>query len=143
MYCQKKISARRKQQSARESCCTGLLVAVLICSFTRVAFAIEHGQQYRSPGDMTVEERMSMMQLVSDYNNCVYREGIAQVDKYADLRQSADAALAACEHSTLKLRATIDGFGFEPGFGEHFVHHAQSRAARTLIPELAIRKGGN
>lgn len=84
-----------------------------------------------------------MMQMVGDYNSCVYREGMANVDKFADIRQSADAAMAACENTSNKLRATIDGFGFEPGFGEHFVHHAQSRAARTLIPELAIKKSSN
>lgn len=121
--------------------CTSLLAALV--TLIAPPLMAEDAQQYRSPGDMTVDERMSMMQLVSDYNTCVYREGIAQVDKFADIRQSADAALAACQPTTDTLRATIDGFGFEPGFGEQFVHHAQSRAARTLIPELAIRKGGN
>jgi hypothetical protein len=92
---------------------------------------------------MSVQERMSMMQMVGEYNSCIYREGMANVDKFADIRQSADAAMAACEDTSNKLRAIIDGYGFEPGFGEHFVHHAQARAARTLIPELAIRKSGN
>ncbi len=115
-----------------------------IClTMSTLVFAAEGVHAYRSPGDMRVEERMAMMQLVGEYNSCIYREGMANVDKFADIRQSADAAMAACENTSNKLRAAIDGFGFEPGFGEHFVHHAQSRAARTLIPELAIRKSGN
>jgi len=100
-------------------------------------------EAYRSPGEMTLEERTAMMQLVSDYNNCLYKEGLARVEQFPDIRQAADAAMAACESTSNKLRETIDGFRFEPGFGEQFVHHTQSRAIRSLIPELAIRKGGS
>jgi len=98
---------------------------------------------YRSPGDMTMEERTAMMSGVSDYNGCVYKEAMARVDKLPDIRQAADEAMAACKNRIDSLRALIDGYGFEPGFGEQFTHHAQSRAARTLLPELAIRKSGN
>jgi len=99
-------------------------------------------EAFRSPGDMTVAERTAMMQLVSDYNNCVYREGLARVEQFPDIRQAADAAMEVCKVTAEKLRLTIDGFRFEPGFAEQFVHHTQSRAVRSLIPELAIRKGG-
>ena len=142
MYRQRPLSTRSARRGLSPQL-THLLVA-LGCCVTLVTPTLAAGEapppQFRSPGDMTVEERMSMMRLVGDYNACVYREGVAQVDKFADIRQSADAAMAACENTSNKLRATIDGFGFEPSFGEHFVHHAQSRAARSLLPELAIRK---
>ena len=98
---------------------------------------------YRSPGDMSMEERTAMMSGVSAYNTCVYKEAMARVDKLPDIRQAADEAMTACKDSIDKLRALIEGYGFEPGFGEQFTHHAQSRAARTLLPELAIRKSGN
>ncbi len=125
------------------SACAVCLVVLSCLVMSERTFAIEGGRPYRSPGDMSVDERMSMMKMVGEYNSCVYREGMANVDKFADIRQSADLALAACQNTSNELRAMIDGYGFEPGFGEHFVHHAQSRAARTLIPELAIRKSGN
>ncbi|MSR15672.1 MAG: hypothetical protein EXR86_14185 [Gammaproteobacteria bacterium] len=115
---------------------------LVLAAFAPEMFAEEAAitPSYRSPGDMTVDERTAMMSLVGEYNNCVYQEGVAQVDKFADIRQAADAAMEACENTVNKLRATIDSYGFEPGFSEQFVHHAQSRAARTLLPELAIRK---
>jgi hypothetical protein len=92
---------------------------------------------------MTLEERSAMMQGVSDYNNCVYREGVAKVDDFADIRQAADAAMAACSSDLDNLRARIASFRFDPGFGEQFIQHAKSRAARALIPELALRKSGS
>lgn len=98
---------------------------------------------HRSPGDMSMEERAAMMRGVSDYNDCLYKEAMARVDKLPDIRQTADEAMAACKNRIDSLRAMIDGYGFEPGFGEQFTRHAQSRAARTLLPELAIRKSGN
>ncbi len=98
---------------------------------------------YRSPGEMSTQERTAMMGGVSEYNSCVYKEAMARVDELPDIRQAADEAMAACKDRIEKLRALIEGYGFEPGFGEQFTHHAQSRAARTLLPELAIRKSGN
>ncbi len=105
--------------------------------------AAEASTTYRSPGDMSMEERTAMMSGVSEYNSCVYEEAMARVDKFPDIRQAADEAMAACKDRIDKLRALIEGYGFEPGFGEQFTHHAQSRAARTLLPELAIRKSGS
>lgn len=115
---------------------------VLISTFNSQAADPAATETYRSPADMTIDERNTMMSLVSDYNNCVYQEGMSRVDNFADIRQAADAAMAACENTANKLRAIIDSYGFDPGFSEQFVRHAQSRAARTLLPELAIRKSG-
>lgn len=100
-------------------------------------------ETYRSPGDMTLEERTEMMKGVGEYNNCVYREGLAKVDEFPDIRQAADAAMAACAGTIDALRAKIEGFRFEPGFEDQFIQHAQSRAAKNLIPELALRKSGS
>lgn len=100
-------------------------------------------EEFRSPGDMTIDERTAIMQLVGEYNNCLYKEGLARVEQFADIRQAADAAMEACEATANRLRETIDGFHFEPGFAEQFVHHTQSRAVRSLMPELAIRKSGS
>jgi len=97
----------------------------------------------RSPGDMTVEERRVMMQGVADYNACVYKEAMAKVDSLPDIRQAADQAMSACEETIDGLKEKIEGYGFEPGFAEQFTHHAQSRAVRTLLPELALRKSSN
>ncbi|MBM4227450.1 MAG: hypothetical protein FJ164_06855 [Gammaproteobacteria bacterium] len=108
-----------------------------------VAGAEESEATYRSPGDMTMEERTAMMSGVSEYNSCVYKESMARVDKLPDIRQAADEGMAACKSKIDALRTLIDGYGFEPGFSEQFTHHAQSRAVRTLMPELAIRKSGN
>jgi len=97
----------------------------------------------RSPGDMTVEERRVMMQGVADYNACVYKEAMARVESLPDIRQAADQAMSACEETIDGLKEKIEGYGFEPGFAEQFTHHAQSRAVRTLLPELALRKSSN
>lgn len=120
-----------------------LIPAKIIVVLLGVSAGAAAEEKYRSPGDMTVEERAAMMQGVSDYNNCVYREGLAKVDEFPDIRQAADAAMEACSGSIDALRAKIESFRFEPAFGDHFVQHARSRAAKNLIPELALRKSGN
>ncbi|MBI2800571.1 MAG: hypothetical protein HYX63_09875 [Gammaproteobacteria bacterium] len=98
---------------------------------------------YRSPADMTVEERTAIMGLVGEYNSCVYKEGMARVKDFHDIRQAADAAMGACDKAINALHEKIESFHFEPAFGDHFTHHAQARAARTLLPELAIKKSEN
>ena len=107
------------------------------------ALAEETAAPGRSPGDMTVEERRVMMQGVADYNACVYKEAMAKVDALPDIRQAADQAMSSCEETIDKLKEKIEGYGFEAGFAEQFTHHAQSRAVRTLLPELALRKSSN
>lgn len=96
----------------------------------------------RDPSEMTVEERMTIMQRMNDYHGCVYKEAMARVENTPDIRQAADQGMAACRAALDTLQGTIDGFGFEPAFGEQFVHHAQSRAVKMLMPELSMRKGG-
>lgn len=98
---------------------------------------------YRSPADMTVEERTAIMGLVGEYNGCVYKEGMARVKDFPDIRQAADAAMGACDKAIHALHEKIESFHFEPAFGDHFTHHAQARAARTLLPELAMKKSEN
>ncbi|MGH8595594.1 MAG: hypothetical protein ACREXT_02925 [Gammaproteobacteria bacterium] len=123
-------------------CFTTLYAVVIGAPLLSAADAVSPSQDYRSLGDMSVDERVAMMTVVGEYNNCVYQEGVARVNQFPDIRQAADAALGACENLANKLRETIDAYGFEPGFSEQFVRHMQSRAARTLLPELAIRKSG-
>jgi hypothetical protein len=122
----------------------GLNISVALACLAMAATTVvaEDTTDYRSPADMTVEERAAMMQGVNDYNGCVYKQGVAEVDKFPDVRQAADAAMMTCEKELDKLRELITGNHFEPGFAEQFVNHAKSRAARMLLPELAIRKGG-
>ncbi len=107
------------------------------------AYAEDTSTAFRSPGDITAEERMQMMQGVAEYNNCVYGAGMELVAKFEDIRQAADAAMEQCENLNRKLHETIESFRVDPAFAEHFVHHTQSRAVRSLLPELAIRKSGN
>jgi len=125
--------------AARAVALTGLLLLPLITT----ADQHETPAAGRSPGDMTVEERREMMQGVADYNGCVYKEAMARVEALPDIRQAADQAMEACKPTIEKLKTTIEKQGFEAGFAEQFTHHTQSRAVKTLLPELALRKGSN
>lgn len=115
------------------SCCGGLGLPGLAAAGDATA--------YREPGDMTVAERMTIMQRMNDYQVCVYREATARVDEFPDIRQAADEGMAACRSALDALQETIEAYRFSPQFGEQFVHHAQSRAVKMLLPELSLRKG--
>lgn len=96
----------------------------------------------RDPSEMSVEERTVIMQRMNDYNGCVYKEAMARVEKLPDIRQAADEGMGACQGALDKLRETIEGYRFTPAFAEQFVHHAQNRVVKMLLPELSMRKGG-
>lgn len=97
---------------------------------------------FREPGDMTPEERMAIMRRMNDYHGCVYKEAMARVERFSDIRQAADEGMSACQAALDSLQETIEGYRFSPEFGEQFAHHAQSRAVKMLLPELSMRKGG-
>jgi hypothetical protein len=115
-------------------------LALLACAASLAVYAAE--TPHRSPGDMSPEERVTIMQRVNDYQGCVFRESMARVDALPDIRQAADEGMSACKAVLDELRQAIEGFGFEPGFAEQFTRHAQNQAVHRLIPELSMRKGG-
>lgn len=102
----------------------------------------EDASTARSPGDMSVEERMKMMQTASLYDNCIYSQAIAKVGEFADIRQAADFAMGECQSKLSDLETTITGMGFGADYANAFANRIRNRAARKILPELAIRKAG-
>ncbi|MGE4616719.1 MAG: hypothetical protein AAEJ43_06845 [Gammaproteobacteria bacterium] len=94
----------------------------------------------RSPGDMTVEERIQMMKKARGYDACVYNKAMAQVDDEGDIRLVADMAMGQCEPHLEDLGSMIQGWGFNPHFARGFTGNVRNRAARKILPELAVRK---
>lgn len=115
--------------------------ATLTLSVTALAEP-EAANTARSPGDMSVEERTTMMQTASQYDNCVYSQAIAKVGEFADIRQAADFAMSECRSKLADLEATITGMGFGADYATAFANRIRNRAARKILPELAIRKAG-
>jgi len=95
---------------------------------------------HRDPSEMTVEERKAIMQRMGEYHGCVYKEAMARVDQLPDIRQAADEGMTACQVTLDKVGEAIADFNFSPAFAEQFLHMAQTRAAKMVIPELALRK---
>ena len=106
------------------------------------AMAQSEAPQFRDPGSMREEERAQVMSYMNDYNGCVYKESMARVEKYPDIRQAADQGMDACKAKLAEMKETLGKAGFEPGFGEQFAHSTQMRAVRMLMPELALKKAG-
>ena len=113
------------------------LLALPACATAQLAQS-----QFRDPGSMKEEERAQVMGFMNDYNGCVYKESMARVEKYPDIRQAADQGMEACKGKLQEMKDTLGKAGFEPGFGEQFAHSTQMRAVRMLMPELALRKSG-
>ncbi len=117
------------------------IVAIGLCGIG--AAAADEALAFRDPGSMTVEERMSLMRQMEDYRSCAYREAMARVDKFDDIRRAADEGLGACRDTLDALRSMLTTYRFDPEFSEGFVRHAQSRAVRMLLPELALHKAAH
>lgn len=96
----------------------------------------------RSPADMTVEERTHMMKTASKYDNCIYSQAIAKVGEFPDIRQAADFAMGECQGKLLDLENAITEMGFGADFANAFSKRIRNRAARKILPELAVRKAG-
>ena len=96
----------------------------------------------RSPADMTVAERIDMLKTASRYDNCIYAQAISRVGDFPDIRQTADFAMGECQHKLNDLESSITAMGFGRDFANAFSKHIRNRAARKILPELAIRKSG-
>jgi hypothetical protein len=94
----------------------------------------------RSPADMTVQQRVEMMEAANAYNACVYRQAIENIDVDGDIRRIADLALGSCQPQLDDLDDTITNWGFAQNFAEQFTRNVRNRATRKLLPELAVRK---
>ena len=102
----------------------------------------ETATDVRSPADMTVEERTNMMKTASLYDNCIYSQAISAVGDFPDIRQIADFAMGECQEKLADLENSITSMGFGADFANAFSKRIRSRAARKILPELAIRKSG-
>jgi hypothetical protein len=114
-----------------------VMLAIPLCAFAQAEAAAP-----RSPGDMSVEERMGMMKTASKYDNCIYSQAIARADDFADIRQAADFAMGACQDKLTDLEESIQAMGFGSDFAIAFSKRVRRRAVRKILPELAIRKSG-
>lgn len=119
-----------------------LAITALSLSLPLVAAAEPGASAARSPGDMSVEERTKMMKTASLYDNCIYSQAIAKVGEFADIRQAADFAMGECQNKLADLESTITGMGFGADYATAFAHRIRNRAARKILPELAVRKAG-
>lgn len=118
------------------------IALVLLLAFSASAATRATETQFRDPGSMKEDERARVMGYMNDYNGCVYKESMARVEKYPDIRQAADQGMEACKGKLQEMKDTLGKAGFEPGFGEQFAHSTQMRAVRMLMPELALKKSG-
>ena len=98
------------------------------------------GGDGRSPGDLSVEERYEMMRRANDYNTCVYNRATTRLDDDPDIRRVADLAMDDCQDTLDGLNDAILNWGYPGYFAEGFTRTVRDRAARKLLPELAIRK---
>jgi hypothetical protein len=122
---------------------TVTLAAILVILGISVgALAQDEATEPRSPADMTVEERMDMMKAASKYDNCVYSQAISRIGEFPDIRQAADFALGECQNKLAILETTITKMGFGPDYANAFSKRIRNRAARKILPELAVRKAG-
>ena len=110
-----------------------LTSALLVMSTGAVA-------ESRSPGDLNDTERREMMLAASRYDACVFNKAMEIAEDHDDIRAAADAALGACGEQMDELRDVLGGFEVDETFIDGFSRRVQSRAARKIMPELAIRK---
>jgi len=118
------------------------LVVLAILAISVGALAQTESADPRSPADMSVEERMNMLKVASKYDNCVYSQAISKIGKFPDIRQAADFAMGECQNKLDDLKVTITGMGFGADYANAFSKRIRSRAARKILPELAIRQAG-
>lgn len=117
-----------------------LSLCVLALGFSALVWAEKAGNEGKSPGDLSADERASMMRVANDYNTCVYNEAMAKIDAHEDIRQIADQAMGQCQGGLDKLDEAITQWGYPSYFAQRFTQNIRDRAVRKLIPELAIRK---
>ena len=119
-----------------------LVIVLIALTYPLCGFAEAELSEPRSPADMSVEERMNMMKTASKYDNCVYSQAISKVSEFPDIRQAADFALGECQNKLVDLESTIKSMGFGADYANAFSNRIRSRAARKILPELAIRQAG-
>jgi hypothetical protein len=119
-----------------------LLIALAALSMPLFVLAEVEVTEPRSPADMSVEERMAMMESASKYDNCIYSQAISKVSDFPDIRQAADFAMGECQSKLTDLEVAITSMGFGADYANAFSKRIRNRAARKILPELAVRKAG-
>ena len=102
----------------------------------------EAASEFRSPADMTVDERRAIMERVTSYNLCVHDAAMKAVDGVDDIRKAADSALGSCKGKLDDIADRITGFKFDPGFARQFTTQIRNTAVHKLLPELVMKKTG-
>ncbi len=118
-----------------------LVVAMIALLCYGATLAEEHSPN-RSLADMSTDERIEIMRLATLYDSCVYTEAMTASANYSDIRHAADFALGQCHTTLMELEAGISAMGFELAYARSFSNRTRNRAARKIMPELAVRRGG-
>lgn len=117
------------------------ILLIIAMSIAGNAFAVEN-MEARSLADMSVDERRAIMQLATRYDSCIYTQAMAKVGEFADIRHAADFAFGACRAQLLEVETGISAMGFGISYARAFANQTRNRAARKILPELAIRRAG-
>lgn len=119
-----------------------LIVLSILSALSAAAIAHDDGLApgQRSPGDMSVEERVQMIQATHTYNDCVHQQATDPINSDADIRRIADAALRSCQPQLDGLQRLITGWNFPAYFAKSYARTVQGHAAHNILPELATHK---
>ena len=117
-----------------------ILTALLFLSVVTMLAHADTGASARSPGDMSVDERLALMAFASTYDNCIYSKAMSHADEFPDIRHALDFALTACQNELAHLRNFLVEAGFTVDYSTAFSTITRNRAARKIFPELAIRR---
>ena len=119
-----------------------LMLLPILSALSAAAIADDDGLEpgQRSPGDMSVAERVQMIQATNTYNDCVYQQATDKINSDADIRRIADNALHSCQPQLDGLQRLIAGWKFPAYFAKGYARTVRDHAARNILPELATHK---
>ncbi len=91
---------------------------------------------YRSPTDMSADERMQLMTLVRDYGSCIRENAMRLNPDYPGVRELADAAMGNCAVKLVELEKKMTAMNLDPGFVKGYVRHGRNQVMRQTLPEI-------
>lgn len=111
-------------------------IARLALGSVMILFSVlAHAEEYKTPANMSVEDRRSLMASSSDYERCVITRVQELAPRVGDPRALADAALASCSNMLTDFAEQMTEDNYHPDFSNYYIRKVKYRVANTAVQQ--------
>lgn len=113
--------------------CRPFLLALPLASLLAAANA--WAEEYKTPANLTADDRAMMMDGKADYKRCLAENLRKYQDRVGDPRALADAAMSVCVETLETFNQELKDRNLHPDYREHYISKVRKEGASGAVQQ--------